>query len=381
MLAQSGEVSVRANYRPVFGSLKTLIGLSEGAGDGADWFDPKVAVVLNDLNSRVTVDIGGDHTLSKVALQGDVNDIYLVRFSTNGKDFGQPWVAGPVVGAAGLQTRRTPEGFSATARFLQVSVVAGDNAYSLGRLDVVTEAGRPARSPGPVLAPDGVVAGDSQAVVTWKAPTDGGRKIAKYMVRGTPGDITVQVDAPAVSTTITGLQNGTEYRFTVTATNEVGDGPPSTPSNPVKPTEKVVATRGTVKVRARFTPRSGRFGALLVDPIPPDGTLFLDAHLAFAWNNPASRVTVDLGQAVAITRVTFQGDNNDTYVVEFSKDGRQFGEAQLFAPAGGLGLRTRETPDGSSREARYLFGGSVGDTTFALGALEVYTTAGPVIRR
>lgn len=383
ILAQSGEISVRANYRPIFGSFKTLIGLNEGAGDGAKWDDATAAVSLNDRFSRVTVDLGAEHTLSEVNLQADVDDSYVVTFSTNGKDFGQSWVAGPVKGGGGLQTRQTPEGFSIKTRFLRISAVAGDGFYSLGRLDVVTEAGRPARAPGqPALAADAAVAGDSQATLTWKAPADGGRKIKKYTVRSTPDDITVTVDAPAVSTIITGLENGREYRFTVTATNEVGDSPPSAPSNPVTPAERVVATRGNVKVRANFTPASGKFSALLVDPIPPDGTAFMDLNLAFAWTDPAGRVTIDLGQSVALTRVTFQADNNDTYVIEFSQDGRQFGEAQLFAPVGLPGLRTRETPAGFNRQARYLrVGGSVGDATFAMGALEAYTTAGPVIRR
>ena len=383
VLARSGDITVRANYRPVFGSFATLIGLNEGAGDGADWFDPKVAVALSDPSNRVTVDLGGEHTLSEVALQGDANDTYVVRFSTNGKDFGQPWVVGPVKDAAGLQTRRTGEGFSVRTRFLQISVLSGDGSYSVGRLDVVTEAGRPARAPGqPGWPPEATVAADSQVTLTWKAPTDGGRKITRYTIKSVAGDFSTTVDGATLSTTITGLQNGKEYRFTVTATNEVGDGPPSTPSGPVTPAERVVASRGAIKVRANFTPRSGTFNALLVDPIPPDGTAFLDANLAFAWNDNAGRVTVDLGQAYTLTRLTFQADNNDTYIVEFSQDGKTFGETQLFAPTGAPGLRTRETPAGFSRTARYLrIGGTVGDPTFALGALEAYTAAGPVIRR
>lgn len=383
VLAQSGDVAVRANYRPVFGSFNTLIGLGEGAGDGADWFDPKAAVALNDPTSRVTVDLGGDHTLSGVSLQGDANDTYVVRFSSNGRDFGSPWVAGPVKDASGLQTRRTADGFSTKARYVQIGVLAGDNFYSLGRLEVITEAGRPARAPGqPALAADAAVAGDGQAVLTWKAPSDGGRQISKYVVKGMPGNIVIAIPAPATTTIIPGLENGTEYRFTVTATNEVGDGPPSSPSNPVTPAEKVVATRGNIKVRATFTPRSGRFDALLVDPIPPDGLPFLDANLAFAWNDPAGKITVDLGQAHALTKITFQADNNDSYVIEFSVDGKAFGEAQLFAPFGAPGLRTRETPAGFNRQARYLrIGGAVGDATFAMGALEAFTSSGPVIRR
>jgi hypothetical protein len=143
---------------------------------------------------------------------------------------------------------------------------------------------------------------------------------------------------------IPGLENGTEYRFTVTATNEMGDGPPSAPSNAVTPAERVVATRGNIKVRATFTPRSGKFDALLVDPIPPDGLTFLDANLAFAWNDPAGGITVDLGQAQAPTRITFQADNNDSYIVEFSVDGKTFGDPQVFAGEWGTGAaHTRDT--------------------------------------
>src|SRR5206468_4288837 len=91
--------------------------------------------------------------------------------------------------------------------------------------------------PGP---PTGVVAtaGDGSAIVTWSAPADnGGPAVDFYTVTatgaGAPGPVTVV--APATSTPVTGLTNGTAYTFTVTATNAAGTGLASAASNAVTP--------------------------------------------------------------------------------------------------------------------------------------------------
>jgi hypothetical protein len=94
---------------------------------------------------------------------------------------------------------------------------------------------RPTRATVPG-APSGVsaLAGISSATVTWTSPTStGGSAITGYVVIpsiGSPidvGDVTSQV--------VTGLTNGTAYRFTVAAVNAVGTGPASAASNVVTP--------------------------------------------------------------------------------------------------------------------------------------------------
>ena len=89
---------------------------------------------------------------------------------------------------------------------------------------------------GPPGAPTNVTAtaGDAEATVTWTAPNSGGSTITGYTVTGAPGG-TVQVGGTETTATVTGLTNGTEYTFTVVATNAYGDSPPSAPSNPVTP--------------------------------------------------------------------------------------------------------------------------------------------------
>jgi outer membrane protein assembly factor BamB len=91
-------------------------------------------------------------------------------------------------------------------------------------------------------APTGLsaTAGNASAGVSWTAPANGGSPITAYTVTPYVGGVAqsptqVTGNPPATSTTVGGLTNGTAYTFTVTATNTVGTGPPSSPSNSVTP--------------------------------------------------------------------------------------------------------------------------------------------------
>ena len=77
--------------------------------------------------------------------------------------------------------------------------------------------------------------GDGSALVTWSAPADGGSTINAYTVTASDGTLTCKWTTGPLSCTVTGLTNGQSYTFTVTATNEVGEGTASDPSAPVTP--------------------------------------------------------------------------------------------------------------------------------------------------
>jgi hypothetical protein len=106
-------------------------------------------------------------------------------------------------------------------------------------LDDVSVTGTQPTAP---AAPTNVTAspGNGSASVSWTAPSNGGSPITRYTVTPFIGSTaqpptTVTGSPPATSTTITGLTNGTTYTFTVTATNAIGTGPASAPSNAVTP--------------------------------------------------------------------------------------------------------------------------------------------------
>ncbi len=109
--------------------------------------------------------------------------------------------------------------------------VAAVNAVGTGASSAASNSVTPATVPD---APTGVsaVAGNTQATISFSAPGfDGGSAITTYTVTSSPGGFTnAGASSPII---VSGLTNGNSYTFTVTATNNVGEGAASSPSNSV----------------------------------------------------------------------------------------------------------------------------------------------------
>ena len=104
----------------------------------------------------------------------------------------------------------------------------GGGVYGKGTIFSVSD------TPAVPGAPTGVTAaaGIAQAAVSFAAPA-GGPPVSSYTVTSNPGGITATGEGSPII--VQNLINGTAYTFTVTASNSIGTGQPSGPSNSVTP--------------------------------------------------------------------------------------------------------------------------------------------------
>jgi Domain of unknown function (DUF4082)/Fibronectin type III domain len=215
-------------------------GLSAAAGTGA---------VDQQASASGTTTTAGSVSSGPTAATGAGNELAVGFYSDSG--FGDTLTAG-----SGYTARTNISGTGDMELLAEDQVVgsgatpaasAGTGARTVWEMATVVFKSGSQGAPAAPGAPTGVTAtaGNGSATVSWTAPANGGSPITSYTVTPFIGStaqtpVTVTGSPPATSTTVTGLTNGTAYTFTVTATNAIGTGPASAPSNPVTPAAPTV---------------------------------------------------------------------------------------------------------------------------------------------
>jgi beta-lactam-binding protein with PASTA domain len=149
---------------------------------------------------------------------------------------------------------------------------------------------------GPPGAPTDVnaKAGSTQATVTFSAPDeDGGSPITSYIVTSYPGRITkIGTGSPMV---VSGLTNGTAYKFRVQAGNAMGKGPASVAS------KKVLV--GAPDAPAEVSAIAGyRQATVSFNPPPPNGTSPVTSYMVTVY--PGRSTKTGTGSPIVITGLT-----------------------------------------------------------------------------
>jgi uncharacterized delta-60 repeat protein len=258
------------------------------------------------------------------------SDFVVVRYNTDGTpdtSFGTGGVARIDFGGSddrGSAVAVQPDGNIVAAGY----TVSGTYKFGVARLLGQGPAATVPDTPTGVTA----AAGDGQASVSWVAPSsDGGNAILQYTIDviSPAGDFTAFADGSDTSATISGLANGAQYRFRVSASNNVGTGAPSDPSEVVTPQAGAPPPQTTTEVvpasggEATTDPGGGPTASdpitttVLVPETPAGGSVTI-SETAVNQNPPPGGYQL-LGQQIDITS-TAATDSTNPLTIVFSLD-------------------------------------------------------------
>ena len=182
------------------------------------------------------------------------------------------------------------------------------NAVGLGETSAMSAGVVPAAVPG---VPTSVLAerGDELATISWVAPASNGATITRYTATSNPDGLTCVWASGPLSCDVLGLTNGTSYTFTVSATNSVGEGNPSSASQAVVP----AAVPG-MPTSLSGSSGNGSISLTWSAPSSGGGSGILDYVIEYSSNSGATWATFADGTSTS-TSATVTGLTNGTSYV------------------------------------------------------------------
>jgi hypothetical protein len=134
--------------------------------------------------------------------------------------------------------------------------------------------------------------------MSWTAPSSPSTPIISYLVIASPGGVTQPVNSDSTTTTMTGLTNGQNYTFTVTAANSIGTSAPSSPSNRV-----TIGLPPAAPTRVRATAGDAQAAINWAAPTSPSGLPITSYTVVASPGNQVQRTTDD-STAITMTGLT-----------------------------------------------------------------------------
>ncbi len=120
--------------------------------------------------------------------------------------------------------------------------------------------------------------------------------------------------------------------------------------------------------------QSARNGDALTDAVQAPRGHGWNTELSAIITSKTGFIEFDLGAEKSIDSAYLQGDNNDTYVLSLSSDGKSFREVWVAGPDDKPGMRQRWT-SGLGQTGRYLrLSARGGDGSYAVTELQVFST-------
>ncbi len=233
--------NTKASY--AYDSAGNLLGVTHAAADSKPdsfAFTPLSGVARSSVQQSNAVTVSGIDTPTLIAV---TNGQYCISSPSGcGCDvLAYTTTPSMIINGQRACVRHTSAATGGTAMVTTLSIGAGANLVSAAFQTTTATAG-----PNPPQAVN-AVNNNGQIVVTFAAPNNGGSPITGYTVISAPaGGVDSQAGTTATSHTITGVALGTQYRFSVTATNAIGTSAPSSPSLPVIPSTPPGAPTGVI---------------------------------------------------------------------------------------------------------------------------------------